>query len=373
MHQRLHSGTRIYAHHSRPVRLHHSLPNQTGEKRDFLILVLHVDDFAAVGRRDRLAWFTNKMKLRFSIKHQPANQFLNIKIDRAPDGSICLSQQHYLEQVLAEFDMLDSKPVFTPLARGSERTLLEGNPKSKRVPKPLNPELHTLYRTIIGKLMYAMVATCPDLAFPLSMLGRYASAPNNLHLSMAIRLLQYVKATLDLGIYFAHTKRTRAHPIDLEGYADTSYASTEGRKSVTGFCFYLGNALVSWCAKTQSSIATSTAVAETYAVYDAVRELLSLRTLCEDLGYPQATPTRLWNDNLTTTGIANETAKYDKTKHIAVKYRWVHEQTKVEQVVDIDYVPSLANNADTLTKQLEVTRFQQSCNDFGLRPTPRIP
>ena len=63
--------------------------------------------------------------------------------------------------------------------------------------KKLDTNHHMLYQQIVGKLMYAMVGTRPDIAYPLSVLGRYAASPDTYHLALAKRVLAYMKATVN--------------------------------------------------------------------------------------------------------------------------------------------------------------------------------
>lgn len=60
-----------------------------------------------------------------------------------------------------------------------------------------SPELRCRYLQTVGSLMYAMLGTCPDLAFAMGVLGCFASKPDNSHWAAVKRLLHYIKGTLD--------------------------------------------------------------------------------------------------------------------------------------------------------------------------------
>ena len=68
--------------------------------------------------------------------------------------------------------------------------------------KALGPTDHTTYRQIIGKLMYAMVGSRPDLTYALSVLGHHTAAPDTYHLAMAKHTLAYVKGTLNYKLHY---------------------------------------------------------------------------------------------------------------------------------------------------------------------------
>ncbi|CAI7774639.1 unnamed protein product [Closterium sp. NIES-53] len=99
---------------------------------------------------------------------------LQITRDRA-QRTITLTQSHMVQQVLQRFDFTYSSPQATPL---STRHSLLALPSDESV------ESSGPYPELVGCLMYLMTCTRPDLAYPLSILARYApdSAPHALQL-----------------------------------------------------------------------------------------------------------------------------------------------------------------------------------------------
>ena len=115
------------------------------------------------------------------MKHSEAKLCLNIEISRESDSSVLLGQEGYVACTLAELDMADIKIRHTPMTRGAVEAMLSATSGAK----PLTPLESTLYCRIFGKLMYAMVATRPDLYFSVGFLGRYLSCPTTVHLLIA--------------------------------------------------------------------------------------------------------------------------------------------------------------------------------------------
>jgi len=75
-----------------------------------------------------------------------------------------------------------------------------------------------LYQSIIRSLMYAMTQTRLDLAFPISLLSRFATNLSAAHMGAAKRVLKYLKHTRDLRItYNGHTQNGSG---DFHGYLD---------------------------------------------------------------------------------------------------------------------------------------------------------
>src|SRR5271163_3685048 len=328
--------------------------------KDQIVLALHVDDFLVASSLQSFNWLVTQLQLRFNLSHKEANMCLGIKIVPDTLHGFTIRQQHYLESLLIEFGMQDCKLASTPLAKGEIDAFTAGNTGGK----PLGDKEHHLYRQIVGKLMYAMVETRPDLTYSLSVLGKYSDASDTFHLGMAKRLLGYVKGSINLKMHFRGSSDPST-PLILSGYIDSDYANSEERKSTTGFCFFLQSNLIGWCSKKQPTVATSTTVAEYFALYEATTEAVCLRTLLNDLHFPQKDATKIHADNQTAIKLAEDETSHKRTKHIAVKYRYTKEQQDLGSIY-IEYVPTQDNLADSFTKQLARVQHQESCKRLGL-------
>ncbi|KAK2971095.1 hypothetical protein RJ640_011825 [Escallonia rubra] len=77
----------------------------------------------------------------------------------------------------------------------------------------------------------------------------------------------------------------RNSSIDLVGFSDSDYAGClVDRKSTSGTCQFLGDALVSWHSKKQTSVALSTAEAEYVAAGSCCAQVLWMRQTLQDFG-----------------------------------------------------------------------------------------
>jgi hypothetical protein len=248
-----------------------------------------------------------------------------------------------LEELLKDLKMQDCKPSTTSMLKGEINALTAGDTRGKK----LDENSHALYRQVVDKLMYAMVGSRPDLAYSLSVLGRYAATPDTYHMALAKRVLAYVKATINYRLHYS--RGSGKSTAILTGWVDFDYANSDDRKSTTGLCFFVENALVYWCSKRQVTIATSTTVAEYFALYEATTECVCLRNLMADIGLSQIGPTLIREDNQIAIKLAENEMSHKRTKHIAVKYHYSKEQQDLG-ITSISYVSIEDNIADFFTK-----------------------
>ena len=111
----------------------------------------------------------------------------------------------------------------------------------------LNGDDTTRYQSIVGKLMYAMIAIRLDLAFAVSTLVRFNAGPNTTHHEAAKKTLRYLRKSPNVGLAFGPTPS--GAPIaattacnELIGFCDSDWAGDlDSRRSTTGYAFMLSN------------------------------------------------------------------------------------------------------------------------------------
>jgi hypothetical protein len=81
------------------------------------------------------------------------------------------------------------------------------------------------------------------------------------------------------------------------------------------------------------------------------------------MGYPQAQPTSIQCDNACAVGIANNTVKLKRSKSIDMRYHWLRDRIKQQQI-SVFWRPGTDNLADFFTKALPVHRHQAIKHNF---------
>ncbi|CAI7768124.1 unnamed protein product [Closterium sp. NIES-53] len=100
------------------------------------------------------------------------------------------------------------------------------------------------YPELVGRLMYLMTCTQPDLVYPLSLLARYVASGRHrkVHWDAVKRVLGYLCSTSGMGLVLGGRG-----PVVLTGHADASRANDSAtQRSTQGYTFSLGSGSVSW-------------------------------------------------------------------------------------------------------------------------------
>ena len=105
------------------------------------------------------------------------------------------------------------------------------------------------YASAVGSLMYAMVATRPDLAYAVGVVSRYMANPGKRHWKAVKHIQRYLLGTMDLALTYGPEKSGIS-----EGYTDFDYAGNpDNRKSTSGYVFMHAGGAISWRSKLQDN------------------------------------------------------------------------------------------------------------------------
>lgn len=167
--------------------------------------LVYVDNLILMGNTPT---FLNTVALTlastFSLKDLcPLSYFLGVEVTRSK-CTCTISQRKYVIDILAKFNMLDCKPVQTPLATSISLSHGDGAMAADA----------SIYRTTMGILQYFLF-TRPDTAFAVNKLSQFMHSPSKIHWGTIKRLLRYLNGTRHFGITYHHSS-----PLTLHCFTD---------------------------------------------------------------------------------------------------------------------------------------------------------
>ena len=227
--------------------------------------------------------------------------------------------KHQVSNLLRKNGTGECKAASTPLADKLELTKdqMPGDGSDEQ-----QQMLRHEHRGLVGSIAYLSLSTRPDLAFPVHLLSRFLSNPGFAHWQAAKHVLRYLRGTVDVGITFMKCDDT-----GLNGYTDSDYGSCkDDRRTITGFSFNAGSGAISWAARRQTCVATSTIEAELHALREAVKEAVHSRGILDTLG--ESIAMTLFTDSQSCLALATRDDNSAKTKHFATRMAYVRETVK---------------------------------------------
>jgi hypothetical protein len=176
--------------------------------------------------------------------------------------------------------------------------------------------------------------------------------PCDVHLTLLKRILCYIKGTITLGLQLH-----RAATLQLSAYTDADWAGCSNtRLSTSRFDVFLGDLLVSWSSKRQTTVSRSSAEAEYRGIANAVAECSWLRHRLGELHCNVNGATIAYCDNVSSVYMARNPAHHRRTKHIELDVHFIREKVELRVL----QIPSGRQFADIFTKGLPSALF----NDF---------
>ncbi|KAJ9550336.1 hypothetical protein OSB04_014381 [Centaurea solstitialis] len=306
-------------------------------KRDSCImyLLVYVDDLILTGNQAPVIQsFNNKLHAEFAIKDLGRlSYFLGLEVTYTTNG-LFLSQSKYAQDILKRANMVDAKPVTTPLP---PMLLLSPVVSPSMIPPPT-----------------------------VNQVSQFLQAPTISHFQIVKRILRYVKGTMSFGLTFSRRKS----PSTLLGYSDADWARClETRRSTYGYSIFLGRNLVSWTAKKQPTISRSSCESEYRAMANTAAELIWITHLLKELHFlPSVHPTLLC-DNKSALFLTQKPVSHKRAKHIEFDYHFIRELVSSGKL-HTKFVSTKLQVADIFTKSLPRHQFEFFRHLLNIGPPP---
>jgi transposase InsO family protein len=336
-----------------------------GEGDTFCIIATYVDDMPHLGNdlslmRDH----QDRLNRVFKLKRLELSQLLGMAITYDRDAqTLVLSQRRYIREMATRYGLSDAKPAPTPLS-SSVRLTKEDCPTTEDERLAMNG---LPYASLLGSLMFAMLATRPDIAYAVGALSKFSSNPGLVHWRELKRVLRYLLGTIDTALVFRGAlPHTGLSSHLVHGYTDSDWAGElDKRRSTAGYVFLMAGAAISWSSKLQSTPALSSTEAEYVAASRAAQEAIWLRALLDELGFGEPGPTLLLCDNQGALALARNPVNHPRTRHIALRFHFIRKAVSRKQI-QLEYCPTEEMAADVFTKGLGFIKHRKFTDLMGM-------
>ncbi|KAL5515273.1 hypothetical protein EMCRGX_G000418 [Ephydatia muelleri] len=330
------------------------------EGTETTIIAVYVDDLIIIAKNpETMERIKGSLTERFKMKDLGKLHYclgINIEYD---ENKRCLwmHQRPYIQSLLERYQLSEAKSSCTPADINVKLVKDDGAAKLAD---------SVCYQSMVGSLLYAAIATRPDIAQAVGAVSKFNSCPTETHLTGVKRILRYLKGTINLGLKFEKTADS-----SIIGFSDADWAGDlDNRHSTSGNLFVMSGGAISWLSKKQPVVALSTTEAEYVALGAATQEVVWLRRLLSDIKASPKMPTIISEDNQGTIAIARNPVYHARTKHIDIKYHYVREAL-MDGVIDLVYCPTQQMTADILTKPLSRDQFETFRHEMGLKDIPQ--
>jgi len=336
-----------------------------------LIVGVYVDDIIVAHNGDKhLEWFRSEFTgpNGFRAKHVGhLSWFLGVEVVQHDDFSVTLSQSQYIKKLLERFAPARPSSMIRHAMPCNPLTFQSLTCASNDVDRDKASRLP--YMQLIGSLLYLSTMTRPDIAYHMSVLCSFMHDPTPAAHHAAIDLLLYVSAS-SLTLHFPGLCKALSG-IDpslhdnirssggLVAYSDATWRRPDALGfNMFGFVVYFMGAPISFTSKQLKVVALSSAEAEYAAASYVCREVVFVRNVLVDLGFPLVHPTVICVDNKAAIEIAHNIGVTSRNKHFIDAIHYFRHLVD-HRVVIPTHVVTKHQRADGFTKCLGKSPFKE--------------
>ena len=347
------------------IGFHPSLIDDCVFYRGDVIFMVYVDDGIFVGSDDtQLQDIIKEIQgLGLNIEDQghPAD-YVGVNINKLRDGSHEFTQRALIDSIIDDAGLQDSKTKPVPAKVSLQLHAFKDEPVF---------DLNFNYRSIVGKLNYVAQTTRPDIMYATHQVAKYSSDPRKSHGEAILYLVRYLKKTRDYGLKFKPDPEKGFEcycDADFSGNWNKSFARVDPStsKSRSGWIVFYAGCPVCWASKLQSQVALSTTEAEYIAMSQALRDVIPVMNLIQELGEKgfevictkPHVYCKVFEDNSGALELARLPKLRPRTKHINVCYHHFREHVR-KGLIKIFPINTKDQIADALTKALAQNDFQR--------------
>jgi len=275
-----------------------------------------------------------------AITQQPYDDitFLGMEIIRKASGDIKVSMSKYSNEIViaSGVEGISTSPASPELFKDESDMLLTDADKKS-------------FHTAVAKLLYLAKKLRPDILTAVSHLASRVNMPNHQDREKVNRVYRYIRGTSEYYICYTGGGNT-----NVNTYVDASFLTHKDAKSRTGIIIMINNAPVYASSSKQKMVSLSSTEAELIGLSGAARLAVATYEFLKHQGVNVIN--NIHEDNLSTISLVETGNTSNRTKHINMKYFYVHELLKHGKV-NLLHCASKDMIADLLTKPLSGSKY----------------
>ena len=311
---------------------------------------LHVDDIIiATDDTELRKHIEDLLKANFLVKELgELTQFVGVEIIRTK-SNITLRQTAYTERVwtrLKDFVIKCKGKI-----RGKTPNTTDKLSKLDVPIEPTDDVLEYPFPSVVGSLMYLVVATRPDLLQPVVQLARFMAGWGDTHITAANKALKFMHQTSKEGIVFTKPPNFDGK-LKIMCFSDSDWAGCpDTRRSTIGYTIIVCGGPISWKSQLRKTLAHSSCEAEYMALSELGREIIWLCNFLDEIGVPYHTP-QIYCDSSSAINWSEDPIQHQRTKHVEIDYYYIRDIVAAQRV-HLFKIDGKENPADIFTKNVD--------------------
>ena len=332
---------------------------------EIIYIGVYVDDLIIASSTDQLREsVVDSLKQAFEVKDTGLLTWIlgsAIHQDLVND-TVSLDQLLYIEDIMQTFLPEEIKSPKKGRSLPCNETILHLTNDTKP------QDVHPLYRKIVGKLLWLVMVSRFDLAFAVSVLGRFNACGGAPHMEVALQVVRYAYCTRHFKVTYGPGRSTplfnsilKNSGLKEEALSETSIlffsdASQGGSKPMAGYLGYLFGGPFAWAGFRLPLTSLSSCEGEYVAATKATCAILPLKQVKAFLVGDDDVPVILLVDNMAAVQLSENNTSSKRLKHIATRIAFLREAVE-DKKIQLHHIKTIGQIADIFTKPLPAAQF----------------
>jgi hypothetical protein len=288
-----------------------------------LYVTLYVDDIKTfVSDAQSIDHLSQHFKSNYEMIYQNVQWYLSMKINRVND-SILLTQVKYIRDLLSNHEMKECSFVSI--------SMIEVKLKKLSLIYVCDQKKFKNFQTLLEKLMHLMMQTRSDITYVVFRLTQFMINSTIDHWIALKRILRYLQNTKELEVCYYSTRH-----LNIEAWSDFSWdENLDDFRSLNDHVTFMIEESITWKSFKQISIALSSTEIEYVNQTLTCTQIMWIKDVLIEINIKQVIFSELiiiFANNQKVIKLTENLVFQKRTKHITIKYHYIRDLIKHEDV-----------------------------------------